>query len=46
MVITMNKRDFNKIINSLSSKGKLDIEKVKKLSDEDKDNLVYYIVRK
>lgn len=41
----MNKREFNKIISQISTDKKIDIEKISRLSDEIKYNLVYFIVR-
>lgn len=41
----MNKRVFNKTINEISTGKRIDIEKVNNLSDEIKDNLVYFIVK-
>ena len=43
----MNSREFNKTINACRNKKKtaLDVNKLKKLSDETKDKLVLHIVR-
>jgi hypothetical protein len=41
----MTKREFNKVIKSVSTKKKLDINKIKNLPDDVKDSVVYFIVR-
>ena len=41
----MNNRTFNKLINSISTRKKLDIAKISSLPDDDKSQLVYHIVR-
>jgi len=41
----MNKTQFNKVINQISTHNKLDIKKIEALTDEIKSQLVYFIVR-
>lgn len=41
----MNKKEFNKTINQIGTDKKINIDKISQLSDEIKDNLVYFIVR-
>jgi hypothetical protein len=41
----MNKRDFNKVINQITTKKKIDIDKVNLLSNDNKNNLVFFIVK-
>ena len=41
----MNKRDFNRTINQVTTKKSIDIFKVNQLPDQTKDELLQFIVR-
>jgi len=45
MRFNMTKREFNTIINKLSVRGKFSLKKIESLTNQQKSDIVYFIVR-
>ena len=41
----MNKRDFNKLLKRIVTQNKIDIKKIKNLTNEERSDMVHHIVR-
>ena len=42
----MNKREINALLKRITTRGKLDVNKIPELTDDEREKMVYYIVRR